>query len=94
MFTTLCENEIEFCTITQKRFDNLFKESSQVRVHRISLLFFYLKKFINHLLVSISSFPDAINGYENISIKKSYSISNQDMLISLSNIKHCLAKYR
>ncbi|CAI2724313.1 unnamed protein product [Schistosoma spindalis] len=30
VFTTLCENEIEFCTITQKRFDNLFKESSQI----------------------------------------------------------------
>ncbi|CAH8462765.1 unnamed protein product [Schistosoma rodhaini] len=30
VFTTLCENEIEFCTLTQKRFDNLFKESSQI----------------------------------------------------------------
>ncbi|CAH8481255.1 unnamed protein product [Heterobilharzia americana] len=29
-FTTLCENEIEFCTITQKRFDILFNEASHI----------------------------------------------------------------
>ncbi|VDQ11885.1 unnamed protein product [Trichobilharzia regenti] len=29
-FTTLCENEIEFCTNTQKRFDALLKEASHV----------------------------------------------------------------
>ncbi|TNN11893.1 F-BAR and double SH3 domains protein, partial [Schistosoma japonicum] len=30
VFTTLCENEIEFCTITLKQFDNLFKEATQI----------------------------------------------------------------
>nr|CAH8829944.1 unnamed protein product [Trichobilharzia regenti] len=29
-FTTLCENEIEFCTNTQKRFDALLKEASHI----------------------------------------------------------------
>ncbi|KAK4473975.1 hypothetical protein MN116_003294 [Schistosoma mekongi] len=30
VFTTLCENEIESCTITHKQFDNLLKEATQI----------------------------------------------------------------